>query len=108
MRNIPFFNFPAFYAAADKLRQEGWIVFNPAERDNERHGHDISKGNLTGDEEVAKKEHGFNLRIALCDDLKWICKNADAIAVLPGWENSKGANAEIATGNALGLEIIFL
>jgi hypothetical protein len=108
MRGIPEFNFPAFHAAAAKLRAEGWEVFNPAEKDNERHGTDISKGNVTGDEDIAAKQHGFNLREALGIDLAYICGKADAIALLPGWETSKGANAERATAVALGLEIIML
>jgi|ERR1035437_305522 hypothetical protein len=108
MRGIPEFNFPAFYAGADKLRAQGHTVFSPAERDNKRHGTDISKGNATGDEHQATKEHGFNLREALAADLVFICGEADAIALLPGWETSKGANAERATAVALGLEIILL
>jgi hypothetical protein len=108
MRGIPEFNFPAFYAAAAGLRAQGHFVFSPAERDNERHGTDISKGNATGDEKVAAEQHGFNLREALYEDMKFICLEADAIALLPGWENSKGANAELATAKALGLEVIEL
>lgn len=108
MRGIPEFNFPAFYEASRKLRELGHVVFNPAERDNNVHGVDISKGNATGDETLAAQQHGFNLRDALGDDLAWICKEAEAIALLPGWENSKGATAERATGLALGLEIIVL
>lgn len=108
MRGIPEFNFPAFYAAAAKLRAAGFVVFNPAERDNEKHGTDISKGNATGDESIATQQHGFNLREALGADLEWICAEADAIALLPGWERSKGANAEHATAIALGLEVIKL
>lgn len=108
MRGIKEFNFPAFNAAAAKLRDAGWIVFNPAEKDNERHGTDISKGNVTGDESIAAQQHGFNLREALALDLDFICREADAVALLPGWERSKGANAEKATAEALGLEIIFL
>lgn len=108
MRGIPEFNFPAFHAAADKLRADGHSVFNPAEKDNERHGTDISKGNSTGDEHLAAKEHGFNLREALLIDMTFICQEADAIALLPGWKNSKGATAEHATAAALGLEIIEL
>jgi hypothetical protein len=107
MRNIPEFNFPAFHAAAAKLRAEGHEVFSPAERDIERHdGVDISKGNANGDEAVAAAQHGFDLRVALREDLEWICRNADAVAVLPGWQRSKGAVAEAATATALGLEII--
>jgi hypothetical protein len=108
MRGIPEFNFPAFYAAADKLRAEGHFVFSPAERDNERHGTDISKGNATGDESKAAKDHGFNLREALGRDLAFICAEADAIALLPGWGSSKGAIAERATALALGLKEILL
>jgi hypothetical protein len=108
MRGIPEFNFPAFNGAAALLRAQGHTVFNPAEKDNERHGTDISKGNATGDEAQATKEHGFNLREALALDLDFICREADAIALLPGWERSKGATAEKATADALGLMVISL
>lgn len=108
MRGIPEFNFPTFYAAAAKLRAEGHEVFSPAERDNVRHGTDISKGNATGDEELAAKEHGFNLRDALREDLEWICRHADAVALLPGWHLSKGARAERLTALALGIRLIWL
>jgi hypothetical protein len=109
MSGIPEFNFPAFNAAAAKLRAEGYVVFNPAERDIERHGGvDISKGNATGSQEHAAKEHGFSLREALADDTAWICKEANAIAMLPGWENSKGARAEWHLSLALGHEVIYL
>lgn len=108
MRGIPEFNYPAFHAAAAKLREDGHHVFNPAERDIERHGTDISKGNATGDEAIATAEHGFNLREALKDDLEFICLHADAVVLLPGWEKSKGAKAERATAIALGLEVIYL
>ncbi len=108
MRGIPEFNFPAFHKATAMLRDKGYEVFSPAERDNEHHGTDISAGNLTGDEAQATKDHGFNLRDALCDDLTFICQHATAIAMLPGWENSKGATAEKAVAVALGLEVMYL
>lgn len=109
MQGYPEFNFPAFNEAASKLRFFGHVVFSPAEKDIERHaGVDISKGNAKGDVTVAVTEHKFSLRDALRDDMVWICEKATAIAMLPGWENSKGAQAEWALARALGLEIIYL
>lgn len=108
MRGIPEFNFPAFHAAAAKFEAKGWSVFNPAAVDNDHHGTDISKGNESGCEETAAKEHGFNLREALARDTKYICEEATAIAMLPGWEKSSGANAEWALAKALGHEIYYL
>lgn len=108
MRGIPEFNFPAFHAAAAKLREQGHEVFSPAEKDIERHGTDISVGNASGDEAQAVEEHGFNLREALGIDLAWICAEAEAVALLPGWYHSKGAQAEYKTAMALGLNIINL
>lgn len=109
MQGYPEFNFPAFNEAASKLRFFGHVVFSPAEKDIERHdGVDISKGNANGDVTVAVTEHKFSLRDALRDDMVWICQSATAIAMLPGWENSKGAQAEWALARALGHEIIYL
>lgn len=109
MRGIPEFNFPAFQSAAALLRRQGFEVFSPAERDIERHGgKNISAGNANGDEAVAIKEHGFNLRDALADDTAYICKQADGIALLPGWRGSKGAVAEHALAVALGLLVLYV
>ncbi|HEX6825417.1 MAG TPA: DUF4406 domain-containing protein [Nitrospiraceae bacterium] len=106
MRGHPDFNFPAFHEAAEKLREQGHLVFSPAEADTERHGTHI--GNPWGCEEQAGREHGFDLRVALGVDLAWICAHAEGIALLPGWEKSKGAKAEKATADALGLEVLYL
>jgi hypothetical protein len=109
MTGIPNFNFPAFHAAAAILRAQGHEVFNPAERDIERHnGVDISFSNDKGDPEQAKRDFGFSLRDALAEDTAYICREADAIAMLPGWENSKGARAEHALALALGHSVIYL
>jgi hypothetical protein len=108
MRGIPEFNFPAFYVAEEYLMEQGHEVFNPARRDNDRHGDDISKGNATGDEAVVATQHGFSLREALRDDTNWITMEADGIALLPGWEKSTGATAERALAIALHLEVMYL
>ena len=106
MRGIPQFNFPMFNYFAKKLRAEGHKVFNPAERDIKKFGNKIQK-NPQGSLQVAEKI-GFSLRDALGDDTKWLCKHADAVALMPGWRDSKGACAEKALAKALGLKIIYL
>lgn len=106
MTGIPHFNYPAFNAAAARLRAGGFTVFNPAEHDTQMFGKDIS--NPTGCAIQAADEHGFDRRAALKADLTWICENADAIALLPGWERSSGANAEMALAKALSLEVIHI
>ena len=106
MRGIPEFNFPAFHKAAAMLREARYTVFNPAERDEAAHGKGVN-ASPTGDlKDIAHT--GFSLREALAADTEFICKEADAIALLPGWENSKGARAELALAEALGLEVIRL
>ena len=101
MRGHPEFNFPAFIAATAKLRQQGWEVFNPAERDLAI-GLDPT-GMVGSDEELAALN--FDLRSALGDDTAWICAHADAIYLLDGWEHSTGAVAERALAEALGLRV---
>lgn len=108
MTGIPEFNFPLFNSTTAALRKMGHEVFNPAERDIERHGGvDISKGNVSGSQEHAVKEHGFSLREALADDCNYICRTADAIYMLPGWEMSSGARAEHALAVALKHKIMY-
>lgn len=106
MRNKPEFNFPAFHAASKRLREAGHTVFSPAEKDEEVHGKDFSKSFKTGSLEAAESS-GFSLRRALGDDLRWICAEADGVYLLEGWEASKGALAEKATAEALGLEVMY-
>ena len=104
MRGYPDFNFPAFHAATATLRAQGHTVFNPAERDETAYGSYALKS-PTGD---LKDVPQFDLRDALLADLFWICRSAEAIYLLPGWKQSKGATAERAVGIALGLEIMEL
>lgn len=112
MQGIPEFNFPRFNAVAWALRQSGHEVFNPAEKDIERHaGVDISRGNNEGSLEKSKSQHGFSLRQALGEDLAYITGTATGIALLPGWEKSNGAQAEHRTAVALiseGMDIQYL
>jgi hypothetical protein len=103
------FNFPAFMAAAKMLREMGHEVFNPAENDLERDGElaEAYTKSETGD--VAEAEaKGFDKRVAIKADLSYIIDQAEGIALLPGWERSKGANAEFWTAQFLGLEVLTL
>lgn len=106
MRNIPEFNFPAFHMYASKLRAEGHLVFSPAENDIAKT--DIKITGTTGSLQEIEGKNGWTLRNALCDDLAFITQEAEAIALLPGWEKSKGVAAELATAKALGLRVIIL
>lgn len=96
MTGLPNFNFPAFDAAAAALEGHGHTVLNPAQMDRDV-GFDPSSTTVS-------KEF---LRDALRRDLSAIC-DADAIAMLPGWENSGGAKIEWSLACHLGLDVIYL
>ena len=100
MRGIAEFNFPLFDHVAELLRTERHTVFSPAERDKAT-GFDPS--GCDGNEDFAAL--GFDLREALGVDLAFICAEATAVVVLPGWATSLGARAEVATAQALGLKV---
>lgn len=105
MRGLPEFNFPAFHAAAAILREKGYEVFSPAEKDIEKYGNGLV--NPTGSEDEAASNVGFSLRQALGMDLQWVCAHGDAIALLKGWERSSGALSEFFTARALGQSMLF-
>lgn len=90
MRGYPAFNFPAFEAARTALREHGVIVLCPAERDTEN---GFNADNLSGTEQELK-DNGFNVTKAVAANKRFI-DQADAVVVLPGWENSEGAREEM-------------
>lgn len=96
MSGLPDFNFPAFMAYAEKLRATGAAVFNPAQNDLD----------TWGDMQGVRKNATY--RECLRMDLDWICRHATHIALMPGWEASKGAHIEHALAAAIGLEFIYL
>lgn len=111
MRGYKDFNFPAFFEAAHKLRADGHSVFNPAERDVTEFGADKLKTETGDEQEVARKlgMEGLSLtRKVFLHDTHYICTEADAIALMPGWEKSKGAIAEKSLAEAIGLEVFLL
>lgn len=101
MSRVDEFNYPAFHSAAADLRAAGYTVYSPAE---DADGNPIDRTGLTGFEKA--EDIGFDLRAAFADYARHITTDADAIAVLPGWETSPGARGEVALGLGLGLPVI--
>lgn len=85
MTGYPDCNFAAFHTAAERLAQAGWKVFNPAE-------------NFGGRKDLPREAY---LRL----DLSMLAQ-CDAIAMLPGWEDSRGAKLEYLVAHELGCVVI--
>jgi len=83
MSGLPELNFPAFHAAASRLRDAGIAVINPAEISAQSGGewHDFMRADIK----------------ALCD--------CDTLALLPGWEHSNGAHLELHIAHRLGITV---
>lgn len=108
------FNFLEFDNARDRLLEEGFEVFNPADHDRfllDMPPNWLPEENDTEGPWLKWKDGSFgnapSLRDMLGADLNWIAKNASHIYMLKGWEKSRGAIAEHALAVALGLEIIY-
>lgn len=102
MRGIPEYNFPAFDSAARKGREKGFHVVSPADLDREN---DIDSDIAL--EEVNKPQM---LRAFVRRDINALLslrsEAGDGIALLPGWETSTGAVAEVAVARWLGLSVV--
>jgi hypothetical protein len=84
MTGLPEFNFPAFQEAAAALRARGFHVENPAENPTPPCGSWLAY-----------------MRMAVAQVAK-----VDAVALLPGWENSRGAKVEYTLATSLGLTVM--
>lgn len=90
MRGLPQFNFPAFMEAERILVAQGWEVRNPAT-------HDIDMGFDPRTKKGTNEElDEFDLLTAAAWDLEQIVTECDAVVLLPGWKQSRGAKAEYA------------
>lgn len=84
MTGIEDYNFPAFRAMADKWADKGWVVKDPSR-------------NFEGRVDLPYETY-------FREDIK-ILLECTALALLPGWEKSKGAIAERALAERLNLKI---
>lgn len=87
MTGIPEFNYPAFREAGENLVKRGHEVLNPV---------DSEKLNATGKPQSWAWYMRHALRMVL---------DAEALAVLPGWEGSRGACLEISVADELGMPV---
>lgn len=107
MRGHPEFNFPAFDSLAAYLRAKGWRVVNPAEHDREVIGRgrlETAPGYAEGDTTTWATDTGFSFSDAMRWDIEQVLL-ADAIVLLPGWQNSTGARYERMVAEATDKDI---
>ncbi len=87
MTGLPEFNHPAFHAAADQLRDAGYIVTNPAD-------------NGLPTDDTPWVDH-MRRDIALM-----MQRRCNAVAILPGTSQSKGALVEWRLAKGLGFPVM--
>jgi len=104
MRGIEDFNFPAFDRQAKVLREQGWIVINPAEIDREMGSPPNDPMSYDPTESCEDQEF---MRDALKRDIMVICDECTAMYMMAKWEISRGAKAEWHLAKALGLKIYY-
>lgn len=89
MRGYPDYNRPVFRQAADRLRQLGFEVYCPDE--------DAYDGSWAAPAHYDAMRRNFTVLL-----------DCDALVVLPGWERSRGAKAEIEVARQIGLPVVNL
>lgn len=87
MRSQPDMGRHAFAEAGELIRGHGHEVYVPTEQP------------------AADAVDGERVREALAENLVWLCRNADGVVVLPGWPESRGARAEVASAWALDIPV---
>jgi hypothetical protein len=94
MRGIAWFNYPMFDRVAKELRDAGNEVISPADEDRREDGFDpyANPSHANPDACTFPHEMDFGKTVRRCLDAVLRC---DEIVLLPGWENSNGAVAEL-------------
>jgi hypothetical protein len=93
MRGIAWFNYPLFDRVAQELRDAGNEVISPADEDR-KVGFDpfANPSHANPDACTFPKTMDFSRTVRRCLDAVLRC---DELVLLPGWENSNGAVAEL-------------
>jgi hypothetical protein len=102
MRGLPGWNFEAFDRAERKWRSLGHHVFSPV---SILRGMGYAWGDSAPVEPDGRDGQGTDhLKHVIQSDISCIF-HSDAIALLPGWESSRGATVELALAQFLGLPV---
>ena len=112
MRGVAHWNFPAFATAAAALRADGHTVLSPAEHDREVGWNPFDGAEPTA-EQLAKMFQ-WDLASVVLGELDWAADQLgappryfplDAVALLPGWRQSRGALLEVLVAVRCGLKL---
>jgi len=107
MRGYDNWNYDAFNAAERMLESRGWRVINPANLDSnyeETAGMETTPEGFNPDKN--KDEHAV-IRKIMKRDCDVVCDECDAVYMLKGYGDSKGAMTEMWLAKSLGLDIFF-
>lgn len=104
MRGVAWFNYPMFDRVAKELRDAGNEVISPADEDRKHDGFDpyANPSHANPDACTFPKTMDFGKTVRRCLDAVLRC---DEIVLLPGWENSNGAVAELTLAMWLGKRV---
>jgi hypothetical protein len=100
MRGVPLFNRPQFDQIEHRLKLRGWLVRTPITSDLEL-GFDLHGENTDGSVEPDPEQMVEFLR-ADVENVIW----CDAIALLPDWVQSRGAQMEYWMARYLGRQVL--
>lgn len=94
MRGIAWFNYPMFDRIAKQLRDQGCEVISPADEDRKQDGFDPFENldHAVPENCTFPRTMDFNKTVRRCLDAVMQCEE---IVLLPGWERSSGAVAEL-------------
>lgn len=95
MTGIADLNFPLFHAEAARLRSLGYDIINPAELNG-------GADELVACAKMTPEELAVHWLYCMRRDVVAVA-SCDGIALLPGWERSRGANVERTLATGLGL-----
>jgi len=104
MRGVAWFNYPMFDRVAKELREAGNEVISPADEDRQHDGFDAyaNPSHWHPDACTFPKSMDLQKTVRRCLDAVLRC---DEIVLLPGWENSNGAVAELTLAMWLGKRV---